>query len=323
MINFISKNKALSLTVLNVFLALGVFFQKDPFQFFTKNYETSPRFYSAKLEELQSFSLEREGVSESKVQATKDSGNWKIEIKGKSFEGSDENIAKFLENILEARKFTIITEDESKQTELGVKGSEAFILEISKKDKPLGKMHIGSLASGGFTYVRWNDGKEIYLVEENLKNPMGRGAIDFFVNKKMSTKTFTPEEVASIQLNDLENPKKSYHLLKKGSEWEAQAPEVTPVSRDEVNGLTRSLSGLTADEIVFEEPKDLTEVGKYEIVYGFQSTDKGGESVAISILGKDKTDNYYGRRNNSSALYKFSSYALKTVLEFDVMKAKK
>lgn len=323
LVNFIFQNKAFSLTVINLFLALGIFFQKDPFGFFQKTYDTAPKFFSIKQEEISKLTLMRVETPDSLNTFTKDSGKWKLEVKGKNFLVDEDKFNSFLKALLEARKFTVITEDESKHQEFGTKGQETFVVEVFVGDNSRGKLFIGNLASGGFTYVRWNEGKEVYLVEENLKSPMGRGALDYFINKKMTEKTFNSEEVASIQVTNISEEKKSYLIVKRADNWEAEKPNNLKLKKDEVTGLTRSLSSLSADEVLFEDlPKDLNRQESYELVYSFQSKDKGGESVFLKILGKDKSDNYYFQKNNEPTIYKVSSYSLKSILEFDVKKAK-
>lgn len=322
-LGFINQNIAFSLTALNFILAIALFFQKDPLALFEKTYEKAPRFVKQTLEEIDKFTLEREGVQKDKMTFAKESGKWSLSIRNKNFLPDEEKIQTFLKSITEAKKFTVITEDENKHTEFGVKGSEAFIVEIFSKGNSVGKFHIGNLASGGFTYVRWNDGKEIYLVEDNLKTVMGRGALDYFIQKKMSSSNFTSNEIASIKLNHLQDEKKSFSLLKKGEEWEAESPSSMKLKKEEVDSLARSLSSLSAEEVLLDEPpSDLTERNKYEIIYSFQSTEKGGETISLQILGQDKSNYFYARKNNLPTVYKFTNYALKSIVEFEPKKAK-
>lgn len=323
LMKFIFSHKAFSLTVLNLLLMFGVLFQKDPFGLFLKTYDTAPKFFSLKQEEISRLSLIRDENPDSKNIFTRESGVWKVEIKGKTFLADEEKFSAFLKALLDARRFTLISDDESKFSELGTKGREAFIVEIFAGENSKGRLTIGNLASGGFTYVRWNEGKEVYLVEDNLKTPMGRGAFDFFINKKLSEKVYNSEEVASIKLNNFAEEKKSYLLLKKGEAWESEEPIATPLKKEEVTSLVGTLANLAADEVLFEEPPvDLSEKGKYEIIYSFQSADKGGESVSLQILGKDKSDSYLFRKNNQPVIYKVNQSRFKSILDFDIKKAK-
>ncbi|MCX7999554.1 MAG: DUF4340 domain-containing protein [Leptospiraceae bacterium] len=319
---FISKNQAFSLTILNIILAILLFFQKDPLSLFEKTYEKAPKFVSVSQEEITKFSIQRDGVETDKMLFTKDSGKWQLSLRNKNFLPDEEKIQTFLKTLLDARKFTVITSDENRQTEFGVKGSEAFLVELFKGESSLGKFHIGNLTSGSFTYLRWNDGKEVYLVEDNLKSPMGRGALDYFIEKKMNSQGFTSNEVATIKLNHLQDNKKSYSLIKKGVDWEAETPFQGKVKKEEVDSLARSLGSLAAEEVLLEEPPtDLTERGKYEIIYSFQS-EKGGETISLQILGLDKSNYFYARKNNLPTVYKFTNYAFKSIVEFDPNKAK-
>ncbi len=320
-LGFINQNIAFSLTTVNLVLAITLFFQKDPFSLFEKTYEKAPSFLKIALEEIDKFTLEREGLEKDKMLFTKESGKWKLAIRNKDFLPDEEKIQTFLKSLLEAKKFTVITEDENRHTEFGVKGNEAFVVEIFNKENLVGKFHIGNLATGGFTYIRWKDGKEVYLVEDNLKTVMGRGALDYFIQKKMSSQNFNSNEISSIKFNHLQDEKKSYSLLKKGEEWELESPTPIKLKKEEIDSLARSLASLSAEEVLLEDPPtDLTERNRYEITYSFQS-EKGGETVYLQILGKDKSSYFYARKNNLSTIYKFTNYSLKSIVDFDYKKA--
>jgi hypothetical protein len=314
---WIFNHKAFSISVANIILALILFIAKDPFGLMTRNYETAPAFFKGIESEINKFTIETQGDSNSKKELYREASSWKLkDSKGNKYTADEEKINQLLKALYSAKKFTIVTSSKEKAAEYGFNGSDSTIIELFTSNS-IGKMTIGSTGASGFTYVKWNEEDNIYLIEDNLKTHLGRGANDFFINKKFIPSIITSKDINSLSLKS-SNSKLGYELSKNMSGWEFSKPSKGNLVEDKINPILNKLIALTADEIILDE-SSISKIEKtetFEIAIGYKNNSLD-EKVILQIFGKDaKMNTYFLRMNNLETIYKLNEYSIKEILQF-------
>lgn len=313
------ENRALSLLFINLILALGILVQKDPFQLFVKTYETSEKFYKANPSEITKLTYKRKGEEGSPKTLQIQNSTWKVSnSSGTFFLAEEEKVNQLIKALLDARKYTIASSGKDKFSEYGLDSQDTFYVELFKGDSSLGVMALGNAGGGGsFTHVLWNDSEEIYVVEDSIKPLLGRGADDYFMNKRITPLNVNSSDLFSISLRSKTN-KKSYSLLKKDSKWFADGSDLE-LPNEKISGLLNKLSSLIADSVM--DRKDLPSLKDtegIEIQFSYQEASSSMQkSITLKILGKDTTDYYYIEKEGDNLVYKFQDYQLKSILQTD------
>jgi len=315
MINTIIKNRALFLIFLNTLLLIGVVIQKDPLHLFEKTYESSEKFYKANLSEISKIIYKRknEDSSQKKIELT--NSIWMLFVSnGNSYLADEEKVSQLLKALLEARKFTIATSGKEKFSDYGLDSSDTFVVELFKGETSLGKMALGNAGGGGsFTHILWNDLEDIYIVEDSIKPLLGRGADDFFINKRITPISVNSSDILSVSLvSNVKN--KNYILKKKESKWFLGEKEIE-VGTEKISGLLNKLSSLVADGVVEAKnlPK-LSEADSAELQFSYKDpVTSSPNSITLKILGKDSSNIYYLQKQKEEAIYTFQEYQLKTL----------
>ncbi len=317
---FINNHKAFSLTMLNLFLVILLLLQKDPLGLFYKTYDNAEAFYKLSKSDVQKIQYGRVVESNSLKELYQDNGVWKNKISNSSYKVDEEKLDIFLKSILNAKKFTIVTNQKDKESEYGFGGNDSFFVEIyDKTNQSKGKLWIGNLVSGGnFTYVKWNEGSEIYLVEDNLKTAIGRGALDHFINKRINPASFSSDEIIAFSLKDNLDSKKNYEFIKRDSAWFMGGNE--KADEEKLKPILSKITSIAPEDVLLEPVPELADLNRYQFSYSY----KRGETATtlfLEILGKDKsTNHYYFRLNNESTIYKSSEYQFKDFMQLEFNK---
>jgi hypothetical protein len=317
---FIITHKAFSLTMLNIVLVVLVLLQKDPLGIFYKTYDTADSFFQISRSDIQKIQYGRVGESNGSKELYQENGIWKNKISNSSYRVDEEKLDRFLKSILSAKKFTIVTNNKDKESDYGFGGNESFFVEIfDKTNQSKGKLLIGNLVSGGnFTYVKWNEGPEIYLVEDNLKTAIGRGALDYFINKRINPVSFSTDEIIAFSLKDSFDKKNNYELIKKDSVWFMGGNE--KVEEEKIKPILSKITSISPEDVLLEPVPELADLNRYQFSYSY----KRGENpttMFLEILGKDKSSNqYYFRLNNESTIYKANEYQFKDLIQLNLKK---
>ena len=317
MIDTLSKNRALFLILLNILLLVGVVLQKDPFHLFEKTYESSEKFYKANLSEISKIIYKRKNEDSSKKKLELQNSSWNLIIStGNSYLADEEKVSQLLKALLEARKYTIATSGKEKFSEYGLDSSDTFEVELFKGETSVGKMALGNAGGGGsFTHILWNDSEDIYIVEDSIKPLLGRGADDYFINKRITPISVNSSDILSVSFTS-KTKNKNYMLQKKETKW-FLGEKGTEVSSDKISGLLNKLSLLVADGVV--EPKDLpklSEADSAEVQFSYKDPVTFSPiSITLKIMGKDASNFYYLQKQQEQAIYKFQDYQLKTLFD--------
>ncbi len=313
------ENRALSLLIINLILALGILVQKDPFQLFVKTYETSERFYKANPSEITKLTYKRKGEEGYLKTLQIQNSSWKVSTSsGIFFPAEEEKVNQLIKALLDARKFTVASSGKEKFSEYGLDSQDTFYLELFKGDSSMGVMALGNAGGGGsFTHVLWNDSEDIYVVEDSIKPLLGRGADDYFINKRITPLNVNSSDFLSVSLGSKTN-KKRYSIIKKDTKWIVEGSD-SEVPNEKISGVLNKLSSLIADSVI--ERKDLPSLKDtegLEIQFSYKETSTSlQKSITLKILGKDSTDYYYFEKEGDILIYKIQGYQLKSILQID------
>jgi len=317
MIDTLSKNRALFLILLNILLLVGVVIQKDPFHLFEKTYESSEKFYNANLSEISKIIYKRKNEESSQKKLELQNSSWKLTISnGSNYMADEEKVSQLLKALLEARKYTIATSGKEKFSEYGLDSSDTFVVELFKGETSIGKMAMGNAGGGGsFTHILWNDSEDIYIVEDSIKPLLGRGADDYFINKRITPISVNSSDILSVSFFS-KTKNKNYMLQKKETKW-FLGEKAIEVNTEKISGLLNKLSSLVADGVV--ESKDLpklSEADSAELQFSYKDPVTSiPNSITLKIMGKDTSNFYYLQKQQEPAIYKFQDYQLKTIFE--------
>jgi hypothetical protein len=318
--NFIKKNLAFTLTTSNLVLFALVILIQDPFNIFTKTYSKAKPFFQADKNLITKMVVTKMDEADKSFSLLNEGGVWSLTLKTSTVQlpVEIEKVNALIQSLYNARRFTIVTNSVDKRKDYGFDSDEIRV-EVFAKDKvTFGTMYVGSVAPrGSFTHVRFEDEKEIYSVEENLKTSLGRGKFDHFIDKK-----FTPTGISSAEIQEVtvknEKQEPVYSLKKNGEEWKQVEPKEVVLGKEELSPLLNSLSTLAGDDIKLEPSykEKLDTKFSYTLTYSF--TDKKGVSqpVTVLILGKHKEDNLYYASKTEGIVFTMNEYKLKTILEY-------
>ena len=318
LLNKFKNNLSLSLTIINLILFIIVFIQKDPLSLFIKTYETSEKFFDLQQSDITKLIYGRKNEESSNKELFIENSNWNIKTKdGISIFADSEKVNQLLKALLEARKFTIAATGNDKFGDYGLNNNDAIELQIYSKDTLKGKLTLGNAGGGGaFTHVLWNDSDNIYIVEDSIKPLLGRGADDFFFNKRISPLNLSSGDLISISLKSKDS-KKDYDLEKKDDKWlKLGSKEEVPL--DLISPLLNKISSLIADSIITQKdiPK-LESNNNYKLSFNYKEQGTGIiKSITLEILGKDNSDSFYLKKSNDNLIYKIQDYQIKKIIEF-------
>lgn len=309
----IGKNLSLSITILNILLVIGVFFQKDPIGIFHKTYETSPRFIQLSPSEIVRLVYGRKENPDSTKELIRVDGGWAVKKdRGLQLSGDEERINQLLKALLESRKFTVAATGKDKFKEYGLDSEDTFLVELFHQSGSAGKFIIGTASGGSFTHVAFNDSEDIYIVEDSLKSLFGRGADDFFVNKRVPAKAVSSSEIRKVRWS----PKigKGYEISSGENGW--VDADGKALEKGRVEPLLNKISSFFADSVLEESDVGKLIPTKAGILEFSVSEAGGGNPVSIEILGTDTQDFYFGKIPGKAEVYKFPSYQWNPVLDF-------
>lgn len=320
-LKFIQKNIALSLLSANILILLFLFISKDPFRLREKSYDKASAFFPISENDITKISLERKGLSDVKYELIKTPSEWSINLKGKEYRGETDKINSFVKAVLNTKKFTVVTSSPDKAKDFGFNEDEIKIEVFAGSDSK-GHISLGSLNSESIgTHIKWNDSKEIYLVEGNLKSLMGNFSFNHFMDKRISPSGLSSDDLTYFKLE--RNGKEIE--IKKENTWNLISPTKTTIANEDMSNLLSKLSTLIAEEVLISD-LDLNGVEPYPFEFTYSFKEKSGKtnSILISSEGLNKTNNYYFvKKNKDDIVYKVSEYSIKSILDFDPTKAPK
>lgn len=317
LINIFKKHLSLSITIINLLLLIIVFFQKDPFSIFIKTYESSEKFLNISQSDITKIIYGRKNDTSSSKELFLEKLDWKVKSNdGIIIDADVEKVNQLIKALLEARKFTTAAEGKEKFADFGLDNSDALEIQIYSGEAVKGKMTLGNAGGGGsFTHVLWNDSEAIYIVEDSLKPLLGRGADDYFFNKRISPLNLSSGDLQTISLKS-KDLKKGFELEKKDNKW-VKNPSNEEVPNELINPLLNKISSLMADNIIFEKDLPKLDSSNYKLIYSFK--EQGGnnsKSITLNILGKDSSDSFYLKKDSNNFIYKIQEYQIKKIIEF-------
>ncbi|MCB1193948.1 MAG: DUF4340 domain-containing protein [Leptospiraceae bacterium] len=319
--DFIQNNKAFSITAFNLILLLLIIPFKDPFGFFVKSYDKAKPFFSVSKTDVSQIMVEKITDPKTKQTLTQENGNWKVATADKqTFQADEEKANQLVDSILKAKKFTVVTSSKEKATEYGF-GEDGLKVEVFGKDKSsLGFLLIGSVSpKGSNTHVKWKDGNDIYLVEDNLKSVAGRGDGKYFINKKVVPTDIDMEVIEQVVLSYAKSDADGYIVLKDKGNWVMQKPKTGNIAKDDMNIVLPRLTGLNADDVVTDKAEldDLKTENNFQLQFSYKSKLGAPKEIKLACIGTDKDgSHYYIQKDGDNTVYKLSDYKLKSVLEF-------
>ncbi len=317
LINIFKKHLSLSITIINLLLLIIVFFQKDPFSIFIKTYESSEKFLNISQSDITKIIYGRKNDTSSSKELYLEKLDWKVKSNdGIIIDADVEKVNQLIKALLEARKFTTAAEGKEKFADFGLDNSDALEIQIYSGETVKGKMTLGNAGGGGsFTHVLWNDSEAIYIVEDSLKPLLGRGADDYFFNKRISPLNLSSGDLLTVSLKS-KDLKKGFELEKKDNKW-VKNPSNEEVPNELINPLLNKISSLMADNIIFEKDLPKLDSSNYKLIYSFK--EQGGnnsKSITLDILGKDSSDSFYLKKDSNNFIYKIQEYQIKKIIEF-------
>ncbi|MBE7412750.1 MAG: DUF4340 domain-containing protein [Leptospiraceae bacterium] len=311
---FLKENNAFVIVSLNVLFVVLVFFIKDPFGIFVFTYEKAPSFFKIKEEEIAAIKLEKDGNDKKSIEIVRENDHWIIKTSIGVFTGDESKISNLIKSYLSAKKFTVVSSSKENSKNYGFQ-EEVFRVEIiGKENVSKGFLKLGSVTPrGSYTHVTFNDSSDIYLVEDNLKSPLGRLEDDFFVNKKLFSDRIILDNMTEI-LVSIDGSIK-YNLKKENKNWNIVKPPVGNASLNEVNSIITKILDLKADEIAKEnELSKIDKKSSIEILLFYKNKNGTLENYKVQSIGKLKDDIFF-QRVGDPMVYKIRYNSIVPIIE--------
>jgi hypothetical protein len=316
----IKKHPALFLTYLNLFFVVLIVFYRDPLGLFVQKYENSERFFQIKKEEIRKIEISRTGDKESIKTLNFMNNKWIYSINNQNYSADHDKVNQLMDKLLDARRFTIVADDELKKQEYGFTPPDSFIIKVFNEKEEYGSLHLGNTGAGGsFSYVSYKNENKVYLIEENLKSFIGRGSDDFFIQKKLNPISINPTDIFSINAEFQNNPLKNYELTKINNDWMIQKPISGKLKSDELSTFLTKISNLNAEKIITVSKTNIegSLPTKFTIFYKNSKTTLQ-ESFTFTILGFDKKESqFHVKKDSDENIYLISDYQINSILEFE------
>lgn len=312
--NKIKNNLSIFITFVNIILALGIFFQKDPLGLFSKTYTSSPKFINLEPKDIVRVAYARKENSSASKELIRIEGGWMVKSEENlQFTGDEEKINQLLKALLDSRKFTVAASGKGKFKEFGLDSEDTFVVELFQSGGTAGKFSIGNAASGGsFTHVSFNDSEDIYIVEDSLKSLFGRGADDFFINKRVPAKSFSSSDIQKLSWKP--NQGKGYEFQIREGVW--KDVENKAIDTKTLEPILNKVSSFFADSVLDEKNLGKLNTAKSGTLEFSLAEAGGGGTTTIEVLGIDTQDFLYGKLPGKMEIYKFPSYQWNPILEF-------
>ena len=304
--NILFANRAFFILLLNIILALSVFFIKDPFNYFEKTYEKAVAFFPVLEKDISEIKISNN--QKLAVHLKKNDKSWSLLVKEQKIEANLSSVNGLIKSLLNAKKFTEL--EKTPDDDLGLRNP--IQVELFSKNGTLGSVLIGSTApKGSYTYVQDKKNQKIYLVEDNLKTAVGRGELDSFYNKRLFPEDLKEANSSKITTSKKQPEENSFSLEKENGDWFfTHLDEKEKINKDKVDSLLSEFNNLLAVKIVFEEDLKDLELDESQIEIGYKS-----QKVQIQSVGKNK-DNYYLKNlSNPFFIYEISKYSFDSILD--------
>jgi hypothetical protein len=104
------------------------------------------------------------------------------------------------------------------------------------------------------TYVRADDGKQVYVADVDLAAELGKQAGEF---RNMTVLDLQAGSMARVKVAGPE----SFELVKHGGNWQLASPVAAPANQNNVKKLLDAIGRVTASDFVADDPNDLAPYG--------------------------------------------------------------
>jgi hypothetical protein len=154
--------------------------------------------------------------------------------------------------------------------------------------------------AGTNVYAFIDGGQDVALVPTFLLDGVDKSRFD------LRDKSVLDVASADVKSLELKTPTGQFQLAKQGDDWQLQQPKPLPTDSNEVSSIVSQLASTRMAEIVEDDAKDLKLYGlDNPAISAKLRTEKGDEQILI--LGKKDGEQYYGKINTKSAVFKVAS----------------
>jgi len=166
--------------------------------------------------------------------------------------------------------------------------------------------------NGTNVYALIDDSQEVALVSSYLLESADKPLFD------LRDKSVLDVEQSEVNRLELKTSTGQFLLTRRGDDWQLQQPRSLPADANEVSSILSQLALAKMTEVVAEEAQDLKAYGlDNPTITARLRTEKGGEQILM--LGKKDGEQYYGKTNARSVVFKVGS-DLSTKLDVTLFK---
>lgn len=312
----LKTNRGLALFVFNLLLAFLLLLAKDPWGCFKNTYSNSDPFFPLKESDISGIKVGRKGEI---VSLSRTLDSWEATLPdGTTGPGDSERILELLKAVVSLRKFTLLARNSVfPSPEFGLSEDEPSLEIYDISGKSLGILFIGSSAPrNSGVYVSEPEGKNVWLVKENLKTLIGKGRKDYFLSHSLFPDRFSYGKIRSLKIEFPSDPKKGFFLTNTDNGWILSANLISKsAEQNTVNDFLERLLGLKADEIslVAGESLPLEPQEKFRILL---DTDSG--TRILSPFGKDRQGSWIFRLSGMKYELVVDPWTMETILDKDL-----
>jgi len=160
--------------------------------------------------------------------------------------------------------------------------------------------------NGTNVYALMDDSQEVALIPSYVFESADKTRFDL---RDKSVLDVSQSEVTTLELKI---PTGQFLLTKQGDDWQLQQPRPMPADANEISSILSKLSFAKMSEIVTEEATDLKAYGLDKpVITARLRTEKGSEQMLM--LGKKESEQYYGKTNTRSAVFKLNADVYETL----------
>jgi len=244
------------------------------------------------------------------VRLNKDNDLWVVATSD-NYPADPEAMKSMLDRVKNLKSTHTASRSAEKQSQFEVdEGSGTEVKMMRADGKPLAHFFVGKMGVDFMsTYVRKASQDRILLVGEYLKATFDKGARGWRDRKIFS---FDTSQVQRLTLISQEKGKTSIEAQEDGN-WQIVEPEVAPAKKDEVNGIIRDISRLSADDFAEKkEPGDSEEepaaspLSEYKLdePQSRIMVDLKDGTARILLIGDASGSNYYVKREGKDTVFK-------------------
>ncbi|TGK06196.1 DUF4340 domain-containing protein [Leptospira fletcheri] len=312
----LKANRGATFFAFNLLLAFLLLLVKDPWGCFQDTYSNSDPFFPLKESDIARIKVGRKGEI---VSLSRTLDSWEVALPdGTTGPGDSERIVELLKAAVSLRKFTLLVRNSTfPSPEFGLSEDEPSLEIFDTSGKSTGILFIGSSAPrNSGVYVSEPEGRNIWLVKENLKTLIGNGRKDYFLSHSLFPDRFSYGKIRSLKIEFPSDPKKGFSLTSADNGWILSTNLFSKsVEQNTVNDFLEKLLGFKADEIslVARESLPLAPQEKFQIRL---DTDSG--TKILSPFGKDRQGSWIFRLSGMKYELIVDPWTMETILDKDL-----